>query len=33
VDLCGELTPETERKLKEGNLAVESVISFKESNK
>lgn len=33
VDLCGELTPETERELKEANLAVESIISFRESNK
>ncbi len=33
VDLCGELTLETERELKEANLAVESIISFRESNK
>ncbi|MEI8246892.1 MAG: DUF192 domain-containing protein [Lentisphaerota bacterium] len=34
VDLCGVLTAESEQKLKENNkLEVETVISFKESNK
>ena len=33
VDLCGVLTAETEQKLKENKLEVETVISFKESNK
>ncbi len=33
VDLCGVLTAESEQKLKDNNLEVETVISFKESNK
>jgi uncharacterized membrane protein (UPF0127 family) len=33
VDLCGVLTMEAEQKLKENTLEVETVISFKESNK
>ena len=33
VDLCGVLTAEAEQKLKENKLEVETVISFKESNK
>jgi hypothetical protein len=33
VDLCGVLTAESEQKLKDNNLEVGTVISFKESNK